>query len=363
MRELNINELKFLGYNEFFEAGRIKLNLENFLVARVTSEQKGSYKVKNPNGEYVAKITGKQIFNAQNREDYPAVGDWVAIEETNNNQAIIRGVLPRKTILKRKSIGKNEVQVIATNIDVTFVVESVNNDFNLNRLERYVALVRDGGIEPIIVLNKIDLNSKEELGLKIDQVQKRISAVKVILTSSKQEGGLDNLRQEIKAEKTYCFLGSSGVGKSSIIKKLVGNENIKTEAINLTTDKGKHTTTSREMYFLENGGILIDNPGMREVGMVDSNSGISSVFNDILTLSLGCKYTDCTHIHEPGCAVRTAVATGKLDQEMYDNFTNLKKEADFYKLSKLEKRQKDKKFGKFFKKKMNELRDYGHKDY
>lgn len=363
MHETHLQELKAMGYGEFFEAGRKELGLENFSVARVISEHKGGYKVKTESGEYAAKITGKQKFEAASREDYPAVGDWVAVETLNQDQAVIRGTLPRKTILKRKSIGKNEVQIIAANLDTVFVVESVNSDYNINRLERYVTLARDGGIEPVIVLNKADLISKEELHAKVEQVQSRMPGVQVMLTSVLKAEGLEDLIKYITPEKTYCFLGSSGVGKSSLVKKLVGDESIKTQGINLTTEKGKHTTTSREMYFLQNGGILIDNPGIREVGLVDSEAGIASSFEEIATLARDCKYSDCTHTHEPNCAVRAAVSAGQLDKEKYSNFLSLKKEVGFYKMSETEKRQKDKKFGKFFKKKMDELRDFGHKDY
>jgi len=353
-------KIEDLGYNEFFESNRNKLKLECFSIARVIVEHKGAYKVRNTNGEYLAKITGKQMFSASSREDYPAVGDWVAITELNKEQAVIQGILSRRTIIKRKSIGKNETQIIATNIDVAFVVESVDRDYNLNRFERYFAIANAGGIKPVIILNKIDLISKEELDLKLIQIEDRFSEVDFIFTSTITDEGLDKLKTYIKKGKTYCFLGSSGVGKSSLINKLLGENIIKTENISSHTGRGKHVTTNREMYFLENGGIVIDNPGMREVGMTDTSIGIDNLFDEITILAKKCRYTDCTHIHEPGCEVLSALESGSLDIGKYSNYINLKKEAEYYEMNKQEKREKDRKFGKFIKNVKEELKKHSY---
>jgi ribosome biogenesis GTPase len=338
--------------------------LDGFSVARVTVEYKGAYKVKNASGEYLAKITGKQMHKALSREDYPAVGDFVTITELNPEQAVIHGILPRKTIMKRKhgdkdrTGEKNETQIIATNIDVAFVVESVDGNYNLNRFERYFAIAGDGGVKPIIILNKIDLISKEELDLKLTQLKNRFSDTDIILTSTRTLEGLDELKAYIASGKTYCFLGSSGVGKSSLINKLLGENIIKTENISLSTGKGKHTTTNREMYFLENGGIVIDNPGMREVGMTDVKAGIENLFDEITFLAKKCKYADCAHIHEPGCEVLSALERGELDREKYFNYISLKKEAEYYEMTEFEKREKDRQFGKFVKKVKKELKKF-----
>jgi len=333
--------------------------------ARVICEYKGAYKVKNENGEYLAKVTGKQMFNALSREDYPAVGDWVVIDELGEGRALIREILPRKTIIKRKYNDKNDSQIIATNIDVAFAIESVDRDFNLNRFERYFAIARDGGIKPAIILNKIDLISKEELATKLAQIKNRLPDIDVIATSIINDEGISEFKKYIEKDRTYCFLGSSGVGKSSLINKLLGKNIIKTENISFDSGRGKHVTTKREMYFLpassadgENGGIVIDNPGMREIGMTDASAGIDDLFDEIAILAKRCKYRDCTHIHETGCAVLSAVESGKIDKDKYSNYLNLKKESEYYKMSEIEKREKGKQFGKFIKNAKKELKKY-----
>jgi len=362
--EITKTKIEDFGYDAFFESNQKKLGLGEFSVARVTVEHRGAYEVINENGEFLAKITGKQMFNASSREDYPAVGDWVLITELNAGQAVIQAMLSRKTIIKRKFGNKNktgektETQIIAANINVAFVVESVGRDYNLNRFERYFALAAEGGVRPAIILNKVDLISKEELKLKLLEIKKRFPEIDVIPTSTVSGEGLDELRAYIVKGKTYCFLGSSGVGKSSLVNKLLGESVIRTEDISSYSGRGKHITTNREMYFLPNGGIVIDNPGMREVGMIDVGSGIDELFDEITVLSKGCKYKDCTHVQESGCQVLESLKSGKLDEAKYSNYIRLKKEAEFYEMSDLEKRQKDRSFGQFVKKAKKELKGY-----
>lgn len=351
-----------LGYGPVFENDRNRLGL-GFPVARVIAEFKEAYKIKNTDGEYLAKITGKQMFEASSRMDYPAVGDWVAMEDLGNGLGVIRGILPRQSMIKRRYGDKNKagekdgVQVIATNIDVAFVVESVDRDFSLNRFERFFALAEDGGARPAIILNKIDLLSEEAREEKLTQLEQRFPGIDSIQTSTVNDEGLDELRRYIATGKTYCFLGSSGVGKSSLINKLLGGSAIKTGEISSYSERGKHVTTGRQMYFLENGGIVIDNPGIREVGMADASRGIDAFFDEIAALAKECKYLDCTHTHEPGCAVMSAVKSGALDEERYANYLGLKKEAEYYEMSDTEKREKERAFGKFIKKAKDGLKD------
>lgn len=358
-----IEKLEDLGYDEFFESNRLKIDLNSFQVARVIAEYKEAYRVKSMDGEYLARITGKQMHKASSREDYPAVGDWVEISDLEKKKAVIQRVLPRRTVMKRKYIGKNEIQIIATNIDTNFVVESIDRDYNLNRFERYFSIANDGGVKFAIIINKVDLISKEELDLKIIKIKDRFKNVDIISTSALTNEGLDELKTYIKQGKTYCFLGSSGVGKSSLINKLLGKSKIKIGEIGSHSGRGKHTTTTREMYFLENGGIVIDNPGMREVGMTDTNVGIDNLFDEITILAEKCKFIDCTHIHEPGCEILSSLKSGTLEKEKYSNYIGLKKEASYYEMTKREKKEKDRHFGKFMKQAKKDLKNYNHKDY
>lgn len=356
-------KIEDLGYGDFFASHRLKLSLESFQFARVMAEYKGAYKIKNTNGEYLAKITGKHIFTASCRKDYPAVGDWVAFTQLDQDNAVIHNIFPRKTILRRKYCDKNDSQIIATNIDVAFIIESVGRDYNLNRFERYLTIVANEEIQPVIILNKIDLISSDELNENLSQIRNRFESVDVVPTSIVTNEGLNELGKLIIRGKTYCFLGSSGVGKSSLINNLVGEDLIKTGDIGAYSGRGKHITTSREMYFLENGGIVIDNPGMREIGMTDANVGIDNLFDEISELAQKCKFKNCTHTNEPGCAVLEALKLGKLDDKRYANYRNLKKETKYYEMTEVEKREKDWKTGKFMKNAKKDLRKFRHKDY
>ncbi len=355
-------KLEDLGYDEFFDSQWKSMGLKESSAARVISEHKEAYKVITPDGEYLAKITGRHMFNAETRADYPAVGDWVAITNIDGERAVIQNILPRKTILQKKYNSKLDIQIIATNIDVAFVIESLDRDYNLNRFERFFVLANEGGIKPVIILNKIDLVSQDQLNLIIEQTKSRFGDIDIILTSAVTEHGLDKLIEYITKGKTYCFIGSSGVGKSSLINGLMQTNEIRTNEVGDYTGRGMHTTTARGMYFIKNGGIVIDNPGTREVGLIDAEEGIENIFDEITALSRECKFADCTHTHEPKCAVRKALEENRLDMDKYQNYLKLKKENEFNDMSGLEKRRKDRKFGQFIKKKKDELK--GHKkDY
>jgi ribosome biogenesis GTPase / thiamine phosphate phosphatase len=353
-------DLEDLGYDAFFASGRRELGLDGFAVARIISEHKGAYGVKGTQDEYLATITGKQMHDAQAREDYPAVGDWVALEEIDEGRVIIRRVLPRKTLLKRKYSGSHGSQVIAANVDTAFIVESAGSGFSLNRAERYLALATDSGIKPVIVLNKIDLIPESEIEDKVSRLQTRFKGTDIVKASAVLADGLEEMAALIRSGETCCLLGSSGVGKSTLINRLLGEGTIKTATISSHTGKGKHTTTSRQIYFLTGGGMLIDNPGMREIGMTDARSGIEEAFSRIAELARGCRFADCTHVHEPGCAVREAVTRGELDEGMYANYLKLSREAEYYEMTSLEKRRKDREFGRFIKKAKEDWKKQGN---
>ncbi len=355
---MNKITLENLGYNDFFAAEWDSLAIANAKIARVIAEHKEAYQVKSADAEYLAKITGKHMFNAQKRADYPAVGDWVVITEIHKNRAVIQHILTRKTILEKKYSNKQDMQIIATNIDFAFIVEALDRDYNLNRFERYLVLANEGGIKPVFILNKVDLVTEAELNEKIEQIKHRFLDIDIVLTSNVSEYGLKDLENYIKSGKTYCFIGSSGVGKSSLINKLLKKNAIKTKEISKSTGKGKHTTTVREMYFLDNGGIVIDSPGTREVGIADSAEGLENIFEEITALAQECKYANCTHTNESGCAILKAIKVQKLDQAKFKNYLKLKKEHDFYQMTDLEKRQKDKKFGKMVKKTLEALKEF-----
>jgi ribosome biogenesis GTPase len=348
-------KLEDLGYSDFFKNGQESMCLSP---ARVIAEHKELYIVRTSDSTFEAKITGKMIHEALSREDYPAVGDWVLIRPVCDEQALIYEILLRKTILKRKSANGSDIQIIASNIDTAFIVQSPDRDYSLNRFERYAALAEAGKIKPVMVLNKSDLISQDELGAKISELKNRFKDIEICTTSTVSGTGIEDLKKELKKGTTYCFLGSSGVGKSSLINSLLGEAQIKTGKISVYSDRGKHITTHRQLFILESGGLLIDNPGMRQIGILDAETGIKSIFSEFQQFSAECRYPDCTHQHEPGCAVLEALRTGKIEQEKYDNYMRLEKENQFNTMSKLEKREKERKFGKFMKTTKKLLKKY-----
>jgi len=322
---------------------------ESLITARVIAQHRGKYRVGCDHVEFWATVTGRTIFTAGSQLDYPVVGDLVNIVVVGSDSAVIKEILPRKSVLERKAAGKDKIQPIASNVDTVFIVQAIDRDFNLNRFERYVTIIRAGNILPVLVLNKTDLISPEELKEMIAQVNDRLKDVPLLTTSILTENGIDSLIQAIKKGQIYCFLGSSGVGKSSLINKLLGQELLRTEEISSQTNKGKHTTTHRELFMLKNGGMVIDNPGMREVGLADVDVGVNSVFAEIEYLGRDCKFRNCSHQSEPGCAVLAAVRSGDLSESKYENYLKLKKESEHFNMTNLEKRNKDHKFGRMVK--------------
>ncbi|MEN2284310.1 ribosome small subunit-dependent GTPase A [Algoriphagus sp. SE2] len=342
--------LEDLGYNLELEKYRKNHNLDSFGVGRVTSEHKERYIVKTPEQEYDSEIIGNLRFTANNRSDFPAVGDWVAISEYDNNKALIQSVFPRKTIIERQAVGKHgEKQIIATNIDYAFIIQAVDRDFNINRIERYLTICNTSKVNPIIILNKIDLINDNELSELVSKVQERAKQVPIIPISNTSKKGFEKLEETLEKSKTYCLLGSSGVGKSTLLNNLLEKQLMKTNTISSSTNKGRHVTSHRELIVLENGGILIDNPGMREVGIADSNDGLEITFSKIIELSKDCKFKDCTHTTEINCAVLSAVEKGEIDKSSFENFIKMVREKEHFESTVAEKRKKEKDFGKMVK--------------
>jgi ribosome biogenesis GTPase len=345
-----MKELKHLGFEgEICDLIPLE-NLDENELARVVVEHKERYVVQTITGAFNAEIMGTLRFSARSREDFPAVGDWVKITMMDENSAIILEIFPRTTMLQRQAVGKlGEIQIIATNIDFGFIVQSVGHDFNLKRMERYLAICYASNIEPIILLTKIDLAEKDEAVTIISQIEDRIKDVAVIALSNETKEGLDELKSLMKPCKSYCFLGSSGVGKTTIVNHLKGEAVLKTSAISDSTSKGRHTTSHRELILLPNESIVIDTPGMRELGMTDQVEGIEMTYEDIVAFSKECKYLDCSHTNEAGCAVIEAVEQEDIPQEMYQNYLKLMREQEHFSSTASEKKKKDKDFGKMVK--------------
>ena len=349
-------KLTDLGYKDHFEQYRAEHQLLLFEVGRVISEHKERYVVATEKGEYDAEITGNLRFSAKSREDFPAVGDWVALSIYDPDFSIIHHIFPRSSVLSRQAAGQpTEKQILAANIDYALLVQSTDRDFNLNRLERYLTICHASGVSPIIVLTKTDLIDKNVLTGLIDKIRQREKGIPVYAISNETMEGLDVLKCIIEKGKTYCMLGSSGVGKSTLINRLSGRTAMQTGAISDSTGKGRHVTSHRELIVLDNGGILIDNPGMREVGMADQEEGLGYAFDLILQLAPQCRFKDCSHTGEVGCAVLAAVESGEIESDVLDNYLKLQREISRFETSVAEKRKKDKQFGKI-------LKDYHKKD-
>jgi len=349
--------LEELGYNKKLEKFRKDNDLNSFETGRVIAEHRERYIIKTDKGEFEAEITGNLRFTAKGREDFPAVGDWVALVTYDSDFAIIHKIFPRFSIIKRQAVGHfGEIQVIATNIDYAFIVQSVDRDFNINRLERYLTICNSSKVSPIIILSKIDLINEQQITEVLEKIKGRIKNVPIIAISNESKGGYETLKTTIEKEKTYCLLGSSGVGKSTLLNNLSGKSLMRTDTISQSTNRGKHVTSHRELIILENGGILIDNPGMREVGITDSVTGLEVTFDMIISLSQNCRFKDCTHTTETGCSVLEAVEKGELDRASYENYLRMEREKTHFESTVEERRKRDKLFGKMvknYKKDMN----------
>lgn len=339
-----------LGFDPWFEAHVDDLRQEDQDIARVSAVDRNAYMIRNELREIPAELAGKFYFNVESPIELPCVGDWVTVNYHNDGAAaIIHRVFPRRTFLRRKRAGQEvDYQMIATNIDIAFIVQSCHFDFNLPRLNRYLVMAADGHVEPIVILAKTDLISHDELQQKLSAIRQAGITTRVIALSNITGSGFDEFLQALMPGRTYCLLGSSGVGKSTLINHLIGREALDTKAVS-GTGEGTHTTSRRQLIVLEKGMMFIDTPGMRELGILGAGDGINKGFEDIIELSMACRYADCSHTQESGCAVLSAIANGELSKERYLSYLKLRKESEHYEMSYLEKRKKDRAFGRFVK--------------
>jgi ribosome biogenesis GTPase len=343
--------LKKLGLNSWIMEILDKGKLQEYQLARVTAVDKDSYVIRGEGKESRAELTGKLMYSAGSPLDFPTVGDWVYVQYFGDDSfAVIHEILTRKTVLKRKTPGKKiEFQLIAANIDTAFVMQSLDTNYNLQRLERYLVVISESNIRPVILLSKSDLLSQDGINEKLSEIRNRLSDVKTLSFSNLNNSGLDTLRELLTEGETFCLLGSSGVGKTTLLNKLIGEEIYDTRSIREKDGKGRHATSRRQLTILDSGAILIDTPGMRELGAFSVESGIDATFNDITELSKRCRFSNCSHTQEKGCAVLAALTDGTIPEKRYENFMKMARESKHYSMSYLEKRRKDKAFAKMCK--------------
>lgn len=340
-------KLQDLGFEGWFTDQAAGMLQPGQAVARVAAVDRDAFVVRDENGETPAALAGRFRHKVGASPDLPCVGDWVGIERAGPELAIIHAVLPRRSFLRRKAPGKTvDFQMIAANIDVAFIVQSCQYDFNVRRLERYLVVCREGGIEPVVLLSKTDLADP----LEIEGLLAAIAGVgidaPVIPISTATGDGLEQFRALLEPGKTYCLIGSSGVGKSTLVNRLLGRDELDTRAVS-ATGEGTHTTSRRQLLVLDDGPMLIDTPGMRELGLLGTSDGLDESFADIRELAGACRFTDCTHASEPGCAVRAAIESNILSEARYLGYLKLSKETEYHDASYVERRKKDREFGRY----------------
>lgn len=349
--------LDALGWCDWFASQADRCG-ESGGVARVAAVDRDQMLLVGRQGSFRAKVSGKYLYESAQATDLPCVGDWVCVQKSANDQfGLVHGILERRTYLRRRAPGESVAyQMIAANVDFVIVVQSCHYDFNLKRLERYLVMVKEGGAHPIILLTKTDLVAPGIVAAQIEALRDAGIAEPVVTVSNVTREGVDDLERILEPGKTYCFVGSSGVGKSTIINALMGQNHFETKGVS-DSGEGRHTTVRRELIILDHGALVIDNPGMRELGILGAEGGLEASYPDILALSSQCRFRDCTHANEPGCAVREAVAGGKISAEHYDNFLKLRQESRYHEMSQVEKRKKDRAFGRFIKSAKKDLKD------
>jgi len=349
-------ELNELGWSDWFEQKAECKPTDT--IARVAAVDRDQLLLVDQNGPFRAKLAGSYLHCHHLSYELPSVGDWVCLnKQSEDDFGVVHALLDRKTSLRRKSAGNViEYQMIAANVDYVVIVQSCHFDFNLKRLERYLVMVMDGGAEPYILLTKTDLVDPAVLSQQLAEIRSAGIAAPIVPLSNVTRDGLDDFKRLLLPGKTYCFVGSSGVGKSTLINQLIGRELLETKTVS-GTGEGRHTTVRRELIRLGGGALVIDNPGMREFGVFVAEGGIGSSYSDITALSSSCRYRDCSHTGEPGCAVLEAVQSGEINQEHFENYRQLGEESEFYQMSYAEKRKKDKDFGRYIKSVKKNLKD------
>jgi ribosome biogenesis GTPase len=343
--------LEEFGYNAWFSEQVDPKTEAGLKVARVTAVHKGESEVSDGEQTRPAKMTGRMRHRAKSKLDYPTVGDWVLVKNFDSEDfGRIERVLQRQSELKRKTAGRTtRHQLIAANIDTAFIMQTVGPGYNLPRLERYLVMVNESGIEPVVLLSKSDLLTHSQLADKLAEVQERMPGIRLYAFSNVDQKGLDEVMALFEPGRTYCVIGTSGVGKTSLLNNLLGEEDfLFTLPVRDKDGKGLHSTTWRELITLQNGAHVVDTPGMRELGNMDVNEGIGETFDDILELAERCKFGDCAHVNTMGCAVTAAVERGELSEARYNNYVRLMKEAAFHEQAALEKRDQDKKLSRFY---------------
>jgi len=344
---MNLTEF---GYNNTYDSYLDQYGYDKSNIGRISAVHRNRFKVLTDKSEISATLTGNFVYSVNSQTELPTVGDWVYLNIFDDGQALVTDLLPRQNYLERRAAGaESESQLIAANIDYGFIVEAVGEHFKLNRIERYLAICKSSNIEPIIIITKTDLSNDDELKTISEKIKERLDQIQFNFISNINGSGIDELALLINPGKTYCLLGISGVGKSTLINNLLGKNVLKTTELSESTNKGVHTTTHRELFVLENGGIIIDNPGMREIGLTDAANNIDSIFGQISEISKTCRFSNCTHTHEKGCAILEAIETEIIDQAQFDNYQKMKREQFHYSASVAEKRTKDKQFGKMVK--------------
>jgi ribosome biogenesis GTPase len=318
--------LQALGWDDLLEDRFHPFREKGLEPGRIAVEDKHHYVLITPQGELTGQVAGKMLHRAGTAADLPKVGDWVAFSKLPDEaKGVIQHVLPRATKLSRKTPGREtEEQVLATNIDMAFIVQGFDRPLNCGLLHRHLAMVLESGAKPLIVLNKADL--AEDAGQRVREAEQVAQGVRVVALSAKTGQGVDLLRECIRPGQTIVLIGSSGVGKSTLINALCGEEVQPTAEVRESDAKGRHTTSWRELVLLPDGGLVIDTPGMRELQMWMANEGMREGFSDLDALAVGCRFRDCAHTVEKGCAVLEAVANGRLARERYEGYLKLKRE-------------------------------------